>query len=196
MVLNSLIASFYILIGTFGPLLTFKGISSGFHSWRLSIYWLGEGISEYFFFSLAILGVFILRRGSEPNESVPRTWTFNPIIFLHGEWIFGLAWSHYRSNPGISLSIFHGIRIDNQALSGNGQPCKHWTCKFIDQLELLLDHSYNVNMSSIMDLSDEALPRRAGFCRCVMKKSSVSMQYFSLEEIEKTKVLWKIEQLD
>jgi hypothetical protein len=40
-----------------------------------------------------------------------------------------------------------------------------------------------------MGLSDEAPPARAGFCCGVMKKSSVSMQYFSLEEIEKTKVL-------
>jgi hypothetical protein len=42
-------------------------------------------------------------------------------------------------------------------------------------------------MSSIMDLSGEAPPPRAGFCCGMVEKCSVSMQYFSLEEIEKDK---------
>lgn len=61
MVMNASIASFYIMIGTFDTLVTFIGIS------------------EYIFFLLASLGIFILRR-RDLNQSY-RTWTFNPIIF-------------------------------------------------------------------------------------------------------------------
>lgn len=63
MTMNACIASFYIIIGTFDSLVTFIGIS------------------EYIFFLLAVLGIFILRRRENALDRSYRTWTFNPVIF-------------------------------------------------------------------------------------------------------------------
>lgn len=63
MIMNTCIASFYIVIGTFDSLVTFIGIS------------------EYLFFLLAALGIFVLRRRENALNRSYRTWTFNPIIF-------------------------------------------------------------------------------------------------------------------
>ncbi|MCJ1353905.1 MAG: Y+L amino acid transporter [Icmadophila ericetorum] len=62
MVMNASIASFYVLIGTFDSLVTFVGIS------------------EYFFFLLSVMGLFILRRNTD-STSQYRTWTINPVTF-------------------------------------------------------------------------------------------------------------------
>ncbi|ORY17794.1 large neutral amino acids transporter small subunit 1 [Clohesyomyces aquaticus] len=65
MIMNGLIASFYVMIGSFNSLVTFIGIA------------------EYFFWFFAVLGVFVLRRRPNPERESPtyRTWAGNPIIF-------------------------------------------------------------------------------------------------------------------
>ena len=82
--MNGCIASFYIIIGTFDSLVTFIGTVHPSRMTKASIQKLLNlklGISEYIFFLLAALGIFILRhRESAPNRSY-RTWTCNPIIF-------------------------------------------------------------------------------------------------------------------
>ena len=84
MMMNGCIASFYIIIGTFDSLVTFIGTVHPSRMAKASIQKilnLKLGISEYIFFLLAALGIFILRhRESAANRSY-RTWTCNPIIF-------------------------------------------------------------------------------------------------------------------
>ena len=83
--MNTCIASFYIIIGTFESLVTFIGtvhcpsqLTKNKDTQTLNP---KPGISEYIFFLLAALGLFILRhRESGPNRSY-RTWTCNPIVF-------------------------------------------------------------------------------------------------------------------
>ena len=83
MVMNACITSFYILIGTFDSLVTFIGkwLSLSSIMDRKIIAKAPVGISEYSFFLLAVLGIFILRRGVSSLVSEYRTWTFNPVIF-------------------------------------------------------------------------------------------------------------------
>jgi L-type amino acid transporter 6 len=79
MVFNALVASVYVLIGTFGALLTFAGRSSQTSS--IVILTMSQGITEYLFFFFAVLGVFILRTRSHREEAIHRTWSLNPVIF-------------------------------------------------------------------------------------------------------------------
>ena len=81
--MNASIASLYIIIGTFDSLVTFIGtvLNSSMVKTKGQYTESRVGISEYLFFLLAALGIFILRRRENgPNRSY-RTWTFNPIIF-------------------------------------------------------------------------------------------------------------------
>lgn len=80
--MNTCIASFYIVIGTFDSLVTFIGISQLIHGKDEGIDTKNlAGISEYLFFLLAALGIFVLRRRENALNRSYRTWTFNPIIF-------------------------------------------------------------------------------------------------------------------
>lgn len=78
--MNWALASFYIAIGTFNGLITFVGMYATFMP---RLYWpvRPTGISEYFFFFLAVLGISRLRSIKPEDPYSYRTWTFNPVIF-------------------------------------------------------------------------------------------------------------------
>ncbi|KAK3944197.1 large neutral amino acids transporter small subunit 1 [Diplogelasinospora grovesii] len=62
LIMNGLMASFYVLIGSFNGLVTFIGLA------------------EYFFFLLSVIGLLVLRQRSGLDPKY-RTWTGNPVIF-------------------------------------------------------------------------------------------------------------------
>ncbi|KAL2051127.1 hypothetical protein ABVK25_008556 [Lepraria finkii] len=62
-IMNALIASMHISIGTFDSLVTFIGIS------------------DYSFFFFAVLAIFVLRRRETPLDGSYRTRSFDPVIF-------------------------------------------------------------------------------------------------------------------
>ena len=78
MIMNTLIATFFIVIGTFTSLVTFIGILP---NQTLKEYHYVLVISEYILFFLAVLGMFNLRRCETTVDLSRRTRTFNPIIY-------------------------------------------------------------------------------------------------------------------
>lgn len=67
LLMNGMLASFYLIIGSFNGLVTFIGIT------------------EYFWFMMSVLGILVLRRAEkyQPNGTASRynTWIGNPVIF-------------------------------------------------------------------------------------------------------------------
>jgi L-type amino acid transporter 6 len=89
--LNGSIASFYVLIGSFNGLVTFIGNYPLLpHGCLLPLSFARltseqQGIAEYSFFLLSVLGILVLRRAEKlkPNPVATKhnTWIGNPIIF-------------------------------------------------------------------------------------------------------------------
>jgi L-type amino acid transporter 6 len=78
------------------------------------------GISEYFFFLLAVLGLYKIRKGihSEPRY---RTWTINPCIFalVSGLLILRGVISDPLQGGAIGLLIVVGWAVFHTRFSGN-----------------------------------------------------------------------------
>lgn len=68
------------------------------------------GISEYSFFLLAVLGIFILRRRGKALNKRDKTWTFNPVIFC--------AFSVFLVIRGIITDPIQGLIIFSLAVIG------------------------------------------------------------------------------
>lgn len=92
MIMNASIATLYVVVGTFDSLVTFVGIS------------------EYSFFLLAVLGIFILRRRGKALNKRDKTWTFNPVIFC--------AFSAFLVIRGIITDPIQGLIIFSLAVIG------------------------------------------------------------------------------
>jgi hypothetical protein len=80
MIFNSLLASFYVMIGTFTFLITFIGMFVPISRCFCADRW-AEGVSEYLFFFFAVCVVFVLRRRPGHLKPDHRTSSFNPVIF-------------------------------------------------------------------------------------------------------------------
>lgn len=116
MIGNTLLATCYILVGTFDSLLTFIGMSFAAIS-GLSVtahkFWPHLGITEYLFLFLSVLGIFILRRRQDGLKSHPyRTWTINPACFC--------VFSSYIVVRGVITNPFQGLAIVVLILIGSG----------------------------------------------------------------------------
>jgi hypothetical protein len=80
--MNALMASFYLLVGTFNGLVTFIGkpllLSPSSRVAKSAL-----GMAEYTFFFASVVGLLILRQreGSFPASVSYRTSTANPVIF-------------------------------------------------------------------------------------------------------------------
>lgn len=86
MILNALITSPYIIIGTFNGLVTFIGnlrvvpLCSSFMPRLIRC----SGISEYFFFLFCTVGIFVIRHRERTTDRVRQryqTWSGNPVLF-------------------------------------------------------------------------------------------------------------------
>ena len=105
MMMNSFLAGIYIIVGTFNGLVTFVGEAFRDQGFR-NLLQPFLGISEYIFFFLAVLGVFVLRRGGKCIDQLHRTWTFNPVIFCVSSFFIVVRGIITDPLQGLALLIF------------------------------------------------------------------------------------------
>ena len=80
LLLNCILVSFYICIGTFNGLVTFVGTQDRLELQQgTQLTDLPTGIADYLFFFLAVLGIYKIRRAGVSTDY--KTWTLSPVIF-------------------------------------------------------------------------------------------------------------------
>lgn len=92
LLLNGILTSIFILVGTFTGLITLIGIYPSAPCRMATRVFAADTVTEmikFFCYMMSVLGIFILRRrvdkqmqiGSQPTYKTYRTWVGNPIIF-------------------------------------------------------------------------------------------------------------------